>query len=98
VRSYWENVGEHIGEFEEHVGTHWNNKIQHPFPAPEEKQPEHPGCMLAHVIGGNNYFFLPVFFAIFSLAYWMGHELWVYSQSFTLLGMKFFCKISQWGN
>jgi len=50
-------------EFEEHVGTHWNNKIQHPFPAPKEKQPENPGCMLAHVIGGNKKI-LPVFFAI----------------------------------
>jgi hypothetical protein len=32
------------------------------------------GCMLAHVIGTIIIFCLPVFFGIFSLAYWQGHE------------------------
>jgi hypothetical protein len=77
----------------EPIGTTKSNT--HSLPPPQKK---HPGCMLAHIIGGNKTFFLPVFFAIFSLAYWQGHELWVYSQSFTLLGMEFFCKISQGGN
>jgi len=38
MKSYWELVGEHIGNLGNMLGTHWEQKIQHPHPPPREKK------------------------------------------------------------
>jgi hypothetical protein len=73
--SIWCNVGVLLGTF---WGTHWELEEpgiqQLPHPPLKRKKMGALGCMLAHLIGCQEILYLLVFFIIFGLGYWQGHN------------------------